>query len=171
MDEVISGLFAEGIDIKGAAACQVSETGVQLSRAEAGVGAAPVGVVLLGGCQGSAAFGADAGVDELALFACAGILHGAQNLRDHLSGLADHDGISQPDALAMGLRWVVQGGHGNRGTCHILGLHHRVRSGAAGAADAHADIPQDRQRFLRRVLVCDCPARGAAGGAQLQLFL
>ena len=135
MDEVIGGLLAERVDIEGPAAGDVGQAGVQLAGAVAGIRAAPVRIVSAGRGQGSAALRAQAAEEELALRTISGVLHRAQDLRDDLPGLADHDLITQAHALAVGLGRIVQGRHGHGGARDVLRLHHRIRGRPAGAPD------------------------------------
>ena len=65
---------------------------------------------------------------------------------------------------------VVQRGHGHRGAGDEHRLQHRERSGATGAADGDLDVVELRGHLLRRVLVCDGPARRAGGRTQGALF-
>ena len=130
------------------------------------VGAADVGVALLGRGQLGAALGAVGGHDELALVAGPHVDHRTEHLGDHLSGLADHDGVADQHALALDLGRVVQRRQRHRRAGDQYRLHVRERGDPAGAADIDPDVEQRGGRFLGRVLVRDGPARRAGRGPQ-----
>ena len=170
MDQIVSALFAQSVDIKRLAGSQIRQAGMQLARAVLSVGATPVGVTNLRRSQTGAALGAERREQERPLRARALVLDRAQNLRDDLAGLADGDRIAQHHALAVGLRRVVQRGHRDRRARDVLWRHDGIRRGATRAANADADVVQRGHRLFRRVLIRDRPARGAAGVAHLQLL-
>ena len=159
MDEVGGPALAEVLDVEAAARRQELHPAAQLARAVAGVGAAPVGVVLLRRGQARAAFRAQRRVDELALGAVAHLGDRAENLGDDVAGLADGHPVADEHALARDLRRVVQRGHFHRRAGDGDRAHHGVRRRPAGAADGHADVEQLRGDLLRRVLVRDRPPR------------
>ena len=92
--------------------------------------------------------------------------HRAEDLGDHVAGLADDDGVADQHALALHLAGVVQGGqlHGRAGDLHRL--HVGERGDPAGAADVDLDVEELGGRLLGRVLEGDRPARCPRRGAE-----
>ena len=84
---------------------------------------------------------------------------GAEDLGDHVAGLADHHRVADEHALALDLRRVVQGGLADGRPGDLDRLHEGERGDPAGAADVDLDVEQLGGRLLRRVLVGDRPAR------------
>ncbi len=91
------------------------------------------------------------------------------DLRDHVTGLAQHDGVPDEHALAPHLRGVVQRGHLHGRPGHEHRLHHAVRRHAAGPADVDADVEELGVDLLGRVLERDRPPRCPRGGAEAAL--
>ena len=95
--------------------------------------------------------------------------HGADHLRDDVSGpLHDHV-VALADVLEPHLLLVVQRGDAHLRAADDHRLQHRERCEHAGAAHRHLDLPQPRHRLFRRKLVRRRPARFAAHRAQLAL--
>ncbi len=95
--------------------------------------------------------------------------HRADDLGDHVAGLAHDDGVADAHVLAAHLVLVVQRGARDRraGDGHRVEL--RERREHAGAADLHADLAQHGRLLLGRELVGDRPARRLARVAELVL--
>ena len=163
------GDVAEVLDVQALAARQVEEPLAQLGRAGAGVGAAQVDVALLHRPQRRPALGALGRHHELPLAAVPQVDDRAEDLRDDVAGLAQHDRVADEDALGLDDVLVVQGGELDLGAGHRDRLDLRVRRDPAGAADADPDVDQLGVDLLRRVLPGDGPARRARGGAEAAL--
>ena len=83
------------------------------------------------------------------------------DLRDHVTGLVNHDRIADTHVLASDLVDVVQSRTGNRGTRNRHRVELRNRSEHACAPHLHANLAQDGGFFFRRELEGNGPARGA----------
>ncbi|CAB4933907.1 unannotated protein [freshwater metagenome] len=138
----------------------------QLSRARALVGAADVGVALLFRRELGAALGAVRGHYERALLTRARLDHRADDLRNHVAGLAQEHEVANEHALARYLRRVVQRGHLDGRPRYLHRLHVRERRDPPRATDADPDVEQPRAYDLGRVLVRDGPARRPRRGTQ-----
>ena len=93
----------------------------------------------------------------------------SDDLRDHVAGLAQHDGVADQHALALHLAGVVQRRHADRRAGDQHRLHHPERRHPAGPPDVDADVEQLGGDLLRRVLVRDRPARRPRRRAELVL--
>ena len=108
---------------------------------------------------------------ELPAAACRGgrlASTGPDDLGDHVAGAAHDHGVAGPHVLARDVVLVVQRRHADVGAADEHRLEHRERRRAAGAADAHHDVAQDRGLLLGRELVGDRPARRARREAHLR---
>ena len=88
--------------------------------------------------------------------------HRAEDLRDHVAGLAQDHGVAGADVLAPHLVGVVQRRALDRGAGDLGRLHHPERRDPAGAAGVGADLEELGVDLLGRVLVGDRPARRPA---------
>ena len=85
--------------------------------------------------------------------------HRADDLGDHVAGLAHDHRVARPDVLGAHLVLVVQRRHADRRAADEHRLEHGERRRPAGAADRHLDVAQQRRALLRRELVGDRPPR------------
>ena len=104
----MDALPAEGLDVEAAARGEGEDPLAQLARARAAVRTADVLVSLLLGGEWRAARGTLGGHDEGALRAVAQVDDGPDDLGDDVTGLAQHDGVTDEDPLALHLVGVVQ---------------------------------------------------------------
>jgi hypothetical protein len=88
---------------------------------------------------------------------------------NHVTRAAHDDGIADVHILAPDLVFVVQRGVGHRHPAHEHRRQPRHRRQLAGTADLHLDVLHRGERFLRRILVRDRPARLARDEAELLL--
>ena len=93
--------------------------------------------------------------------------HRADDLGDHVAGLAHDDRVARPHVLGPHLVLVVQRGQADGGAADEHRLEQGERRGLAGAADRHVDVEQLGGALLGRELVGDRPARRPAGEAEL----
>ena len=84
-------------------------------------------------------------------------LHHIQNFRDDLAGLADVDGIADPDVPLGNEVLIVQCGIGHRSACQPHGPYHRLGGQHTGTAYLDHDILHHGLLDLRRILVSDRP--------------
>ena len=96
---------------------------------------------------------------ERALGAVAQVDDRADDLGDHVAGLAQHHGVADEHALALDLGGVVQRRQLDGRAADEDRLHHAVRRDPAGAADVDPDVEQLGGDLLGRVLERDRPAR------------
>src|SRR6266545_1872052 len=159
VDQRVRRLEPEHLDVERRSARQVEQPLAQLCRAGARVRAADIGVALLLRPQLGIARRALGRHHERPLAAVAQVDHRAEDLRDDVPRLAQHDGVADQHTLADHLLRVVQGRELDRGPGNPDRLHDAVRSHPAGAADVHLDVEQPGVDLLRRVLERDRPAR------------
>ncbi len=93
----------------------------------------------------------------------------ADDLRDHVPGLAQDDGVADQHALAFDLVGVVQGGQGDGGAGDPDRLQAAERGDPPRAAHVDLDAQQPGGDLLGRVLVGHRPARGLRRGAEAAL--
>ena len=91
---------------------------------------------------------------------------GPSDLRDHIAGALDDDGVADADVLAGDLVGVVQGGVAHHHAAHGDGLQPRHGGDRAGAAHLQVDGLQHGAGLLGGELVGDGPARRARDKAQ-----
>ena len=159
--------LADRLDVECPAGGDVLDATAHLGRAGARVGAAQIHVALLGGGQQGAALGTVGRHHELALGAVTQLDDRTQHLRDHVTGLAQHDRVTDEHALGFHDVLVVEGGLAHLTARHPHFLHDRERRRATGATDRDDDVEQLRVHLLGRVLVGDRPPWRPAGGAEL----
>ena len=159
-------LITQTLDVERATPGDVKHPLPQLRRARARVGAADVGITLLGGSEFGSALGTVGGHDELALGPVTQVHDGAEHLGDDVAGLADHHGVADEHALALDLRGVVQRGQPDGRPGHLDRFHVGERRDPAGPADVDADVEKFGGRLFRWVLVGDRPARRARGRSE-----
>jgi len=152
-------LPAQGLDVEAVPRCQREQPFGQLSGAGLRVRAADVLVGFLFRTKLRPADRAVGGHHEGSLGAIAQFHDRPEDLRDHVTGLAQHDGVTDQHALAGHFPGIVQGGPRDRGTGDLDRLHHRKGGHAAGASDIDLDIEQLGVHLFGRVLVGDRPAR------------
>jgi hypothetical protein len=105
------GLVAEHLDVERTPTGDVEHPLPQLGRAGSGVGAADVLVALTLGLQRGAALRALGRHHERRSEPSRSSTTGPDDLGDDVAGLAQHDGVTDQDALALDLRRVVQRRH------------------------------------------------------------
>ena len=168
-EEVGRALVSECLDVQRVAGGEVEQPLAQLGGARPLVGASPVGVALTGGGQDGVAFGAALGEDELSLRPVAALDHGAEDLGDHVAGLADHHRVADEHTLADHLGLVVERRERDRRPGDEDRLHVGERGHAPGPADGDPDVEELGHDLLGRVLVGDRPPRGPGGLAEATL--
>ena len=119
------------------------------------------------GASGNPHSGQSVGHDEGALGAVAQLDDRAEHFGDHIARFAQHDRVADQHALRLHDVLVVQRRLPHDAARDARGLHHRERGRPAGAPDRDDDVEELRVDLLGRVLVCDRPARCAAGRAEL----
>ena len=82
-----------------------------------------------------------------------------QDLRDDLTGLADHYSIADTNVTLRNKVLVMQGRICDGSTCQTNRLHHSLRSQNTGSANLHNNILNDRRLDLRWILVSNRPLR------------
>ena len=92
--------------------------------------------------------------------------HRAEDLGDHVAGLAQDDGVAGADVLALDLVGVVQRGVLDGRAGDLGRLHDAVRRDPAGAPDVDPDLEELGVDLLGRVLERDRPPRRPAGRAE-----
>ena len=92
--------------------------------------------------------------------------HRADDLGDHVAGLAHDDGVAGAHVLGLHLVLVVQRRQPDGRAADEHRLEHGERRGLPGAADRHHDVVQHRGALLGRELVGDRPARRLRRGAR-----
>ena len=98
----------------------------------------------------------------LALVAGSLVRERADDLRDHVAGLLEHDVVADPDVLAADLVEVVEGRPCDRRARHLRRAQVGDRRQRPGPADVRDDVLDDGLDLLRRELVGDRPARRPA---------
>ena len=93
--------------------------------------------------------------------------HRADDLGDHVAGLAHNDHVTGAHVLQTNLILVVQRGHPDRGATDEHRLEHGERCRLPRAADRHHDVPEQGGALLGRELVGDGPPRCLARDAEL----
>ena len=96
----------------------------------------------------------------------AAVQHDRDDLRDHVAGALQHDGVADTDVLAGDLVLVVQRGAGDQHAADVDWFEFGDRGQRAGAADLDADVAQHRGGLFGRELPGDRPARRAADEAE-----
>ena len=163
------GDLAQHLDVEGTTAADVLDAPAHLGGTAARVRAAEVDVAVLHGPQRRSACGAVRRHHELAFGAVPQFDNRAEHLGDDVPGLAQHDGVSDEYALGLDDLLVVQGRLAHLAAGDERLLHHGERRRPPGAADRHHDVEELGVDLLRRVLEGGCPARGAAGRAELEV--
>src|SRR6202022_1834060 len=92
----------------------------------------------------------------------AAVEHDPDDLRDHVAGALDHDGVADADILARDLVLVVQGGTLHDDSPDGDRFEHRHRGQRALAAYLDPDVAQHGLRLLRGKFLGDRPARRPA---------
>src|SRR5215468_4340635 len=87
--------------------------------------------------------------------------HDTHHLGDHIPGAAHYHGVADPHVLAMHLVDVVERHAAHRHTADEYRLEACHGCQCASATDLEADVLHDGERFIRRELVRNRPARGA----------
>ena len=121
--------------------------------------------------HGTAAGGASLGHIPLDRVGGALVQHRTNDLRDHVAGLVDDDGIAHAHVLAANLVEIVQGCAGDGGAGHRDGVELGNRGEHAGAPHLDANLTQNGGLLLRRELEGDGPARCAGGEAEVGLLV
>ncbi len=162
-------LVAQALDVERTAPGDVEDPLAHLRGTEPVVGAAAVLVALLllhqRGATGGAVARSDPGREALG----AQREHRAEDLGDHVAGLAQDDRVAGAHVLALDLVVVVQRGVLDGRAGDLGRLHDAVRRHAAGAADVDPDLQQLGVDLLGRVLEGDRPPGRAAGRAEAAL--
>ncbi len=109
---------------------------------------------------------ADGWHGELALVAGAEAGDRGDDLRDHLAGTLDDDGVADANVLAVDVALVVEGGHADVRAANDDGLEDGERGEDAGAPDVDGDVAQLRGALLGRELERRGPTRLAADHAE-----
>ena len=166
VEQRVRRLGAEPLDVERPAAGDVVDPLEQLGRARRGVGAAEVLVALLLLDQRGAARRALGRHHPLRQALGPQRQHRADDLGDHVAGLAQDDGVAGADVLALDLVGVVQRRPLDRRAGDLGRLHHPERRHPAGAAGVDLDREELGVDLLGRVLERDRPPRRAAGRAR-----
>ena len=145
---------------------------LQLCRAGFGVGAAQVDVALLLLDQRGAALRAHGGHGEsVNLISMLGAIaqHRANNLRNHVTSLANGNQVADEHAFTLNFLLVMQRCARHRRACYRHRLQDCHWGDSSRTTHLNDDVFQHRVHFFRRVLVGDTPARGASRHTQLTL--
>ena len=163
--EFADGLLAEPVDVERRARDEMDQPLDALRLADQAAGAAPHR--LAGRAHRvAAAHRADLGVHvRLRILRPPFGYHG-NDLRDHVAGALQHDGVADADVLAGDLVLVVQRRVLHQHAADIHRLEPRDRRQRAGAADLDADVLQHGHRLFGGELPGDRPARRAADEAE-----
>ncbi|KAF5034080.1 hypothetical protein DSECCO2_599960 [anaerobic digester metagenome] len=94
------------------------------------------------------------------------VLNHREYLWDDLAGLAHQHNVANGNLLFVDKILIVQHRAGNGRACQRDRLKHRSRGQHAGAPHLDLNIQERRRLFLRRVFICNCPARKFCGLAE-----
>ena len=94
------------------------------------------------------------------------LAHDPDNLRDHVTGALNDNGVADPHILARNLVFVVQGGALHDNPADGDRFERRDRSQCALTPDRDQNIAQHGLRLLGGEFVRQCPAWGAADHAE-----
>ena len=169
LDHFVDELVAQAVHVHAATAHPVDEALLELRGAIEGHAAVRHLVTLVH--HGTAAGGASLGHIPLDRVGGALVQHRTNDLRDHVAGLVDDDGIAHAHILAADLVEVVQSCAGDGGTGHRDGVELGNRGEHAGAPHLDANLTQNGGLLLRRELEGDGPARCAGGEAEIGLLV
>src|SRR5271165_7518172 len=157
--------LAEPLDVEAVARHKVPEPLDGLRRTDQPAGAAPGDLARLAHREAAADRAVVGELVGLRVLRPA-VEHDRDDLRDHVAGALDHDGVADPNILAGDLVLIVQGGALHDDTAHGDRLEHRHRGQRALAADLDRDVLQYRLSLLRREFLRHRPTRRPADHAE-----